>query len=45
MINWVMVSKNPSNKNLLTEIKKNSKGIHKNWGAIQENQKEIMEKE
>jgi len=36
-----MVSKNPSNKDLLTEIKKNSKGIHKNWGAIQENQKEI----
>jgi hypothetical protein len=36
-----MVSKGPSNKKLLTEMRKNSKGILKNWGAIQENQKEI----
>ena len=36
-----MASKDPSNKELFTEIRKNSKGIHKNWGAIQENQKEI----
>ena len=36
-----MTSNDPSNKELFTEIRKNREVIHKNWGAIQENQKEI----